>query len=580
MGLLIPIVSILVIIFWVRILVDALTRDFKDSGTKIAWVLVIFFGQLLGTLIYYFVVYTKNRPKRPFVLVVRICDIMALWPPGYAAVAELPRGNAMSWMRSTLLIPVLLIVCCLQARAEVQKLQAGDVTISYPPGLEQQAKHLAKVLEAVAPERIARAKHIRDAFADPKAITKKVTDLMGCPEGTETGVEIISAFSKVLEVYSGAFTDFRLYKESDLKASGGLKEGPVQLVYDPKTSDFSTNLSFGTSTSDKAFTPLVVKDDGSFATKGLALEAYVTQSMDDGLWGMLAPIHEATESILVRDLGIGHPLSRWFNEGVGNWVMLTISAQIEPSLEKQFRPKSMPRPEDAPLKPKINLPAWSTSFLAKANLPPDEQKVSDASYRFATEAVDRMLKGQPSGTLAKIIGKLKAGQDPDSDTICKAVKEVTGKDAKSILLEYVPAEVRTALKNGEPEKLLNQVWMMMQGEDYPGARKALERLAEMTPCDVNVRMNLACALRKTGAPKPESDLQIKAAGVLMATSRDMPDIKVFGSGPDGGYVLGRTLQLAGFTEQAKNILKQVLQMDPNHADAQAAMKELDSAPKP
>lgn len=485
----------------------------------------------------------------------------------------------MSWMRSFVWITILLVACSAQARAQVQKLQAGDVTISYPPGLGQQAKVLAKVVEAVAPERIARSKHIRDAFADPKAITKRITDLIGCPEGTGTGVEVVSAFSKVLEVYSGAFTDFRLYKESDLKASGGLKEGPVQLVLDPK-GDFTTNLSFGMNTSDQAFTPLVVKDDGSFSTKGLTLEKYVAQSLDDGLWGMLAPIHEATESILVRDLGIGHPLGRWFNEGIGNWVMLTVAAQIEPALEKQFRTKSLPRKDDAPLKPKINLPAWPTSFLAKENPTPDERKLSDASYRFATEAVDRMLKGQPAGTLAKIIGKLKAGQDPDSDAICKAVKDVTGKDAKSVLMDYVPAEIRTALKNGEPDKLLNEVWVTMQGEDYAGARKTLERLAEMTPCDVNVRMNLACALRKTGAPKSESDLQIKAAGVLMATSKNLSDIKVFGSGADGGYVLARTLQLAGFTDQANNILKQVLQMDPNHAEAQTALKELEAAPKP
>lgn len=55
------ILGILFIVFWVKMLVNALTRDFKDSGTKIAWVLVIFFGHLLGALIYYFVVFRKGR---------------------------------------------------------------------------------------------------------------------------------------------------------------------------------------------------------------------------------------------------------------------------------------------------------------------------------------------------------------------------------------------------------------------------------------------------------------------------------------------------------------------------------------
>ena len=488
----------------------------------------------------------------------------------------------MSWIRSAILIPVLLLVCSLQAQAETQTLKAGDVTISYPSGMEQQAKDLAKVAEAVAPERIARAKHIRDAFADPKAITKKITDLMGCPESTDSGIKVVSAFSKVLDVYSGIFTDFRIYRESDLKASGGLSEGPVRLIHDPKTGEFTTNLSFGSSMnpSDKAFTPFVVRDDGSFATRTLPLDAYVTQRLDDDLWGMLAPIHETTESILVRDLGIGHPFSRWFNEGVGNWVMLTTAAEIEPSIEKQFRPKSLPGPEDSAIKPKINLPAWPNAFLTKQNPTPDEQNLSDANYRFATEAVDRMLRGLPPDTLAKIISKLKAGQDPDSDAICRAVGDVTGRDAKGILAEYTPEHVRVGLKSGEPKLLLDQAKSAMDKNDDAEALKPLDRVAEMTPTDASVHMNLACALRRTGAPKTESERHIKTAAILLSIAGGNPQMVVFGKTADSGYVLGRTIQLVGYTDQAKGIFDRVLEMDPTHADTLAALKELDGAPLP
>ena len=56
-------VGILVIIFWVRMLINAVTREFAGSSTKIAWVLVILFGHVLGAVIYYCAVYRKDHPR-------------------------------------------------------------------------------------------------------------------------------------------------------------------------------------------------------------------------------------------------------------------------------------------------------------------------------------------------------------------------------------------------------------------------------------------------------------------------------------------------------------------------------------
>lgn len=47
-------------VFWVLMLIDALKRE-MDTGTKIAWVLVLLFVHFLGAVIYYFVV-KRNTP--------------------------------------------------------------------------------------------------------------------------------------------------------------------------------------------------------------------------------------------------------------------------------------------------------------------------------------------------------------------------------------------------------------------------------------------------------------------------------------------------------------------------------------
>ena len=45
-----------IVIFWVMSLIDILKSEFEGgSGTKIIWLLVVFFLQILGAVIYHFV---------------------------------------------------------------------------------------------------------------------------------------------------------------------------------------------------------------------------------------------------------------------------------------------------------------------------------------------------------------------------------------------------------------------------------------------------------------------------------------------------------------------------------------------
>jgi hypothetical protein len=48
-------------VFWLWMLVDALTNTSLDSTMKVVWALVIFFLHILGALIYFFVA-RKPRP--------------------------------------------------------------------------------------------------------------------------------------------------------------------------------------------------------------------------------------------------------------------------------------------------------------------------------------------------------------------------------------------------------------------------------------------------------------------------------------------------------------------------------------
>ena len=54
---------ILLFVFWLIMIIDSITRKFKESNDKIIWVIVNVFLGLLGALVYYFVVYYKDKNK-------------------------------------------------------------------------------------------------------------------------------------------------------------------------------------------------------------------------------------------------------------------------------------------------------------------------------------------------------------------------------------------------------------------------------------------------------------------------------------------------------------------------------------
>jgi NADH:ubiquinone oxidoreductase subunit 6 (subunit J) len=62
-GLVIFALAVLVFVFWISMLIDCLKRKFKEDSEKIVWVIVIVFTGIIGALIYYFIVKTKDKKK-------------------------------------------------------------------------------------------------------------------------------------------------------------------------------------------------------------------------------------------------------------------------------------------------------------------------------------------------------------------------------------------------------------------------------------------------------------------------------------------------------------------------------------
>jgi len=52
--------AIFLFVFWIWMIVDCATRKFKNDTDKIVWILVILFANLIGAVIYYFIVKRKK----------------------------------------------------------------------------------------------------------------------------------------------------------------------------------------------------------------------------------------------------------------------------------------------------------------------------------------------------------------------------------------------------------------------------------------------------------------------------------------------------------------------------------------
>tara|TARA_Y100000310_G_scaffold94081_1_gene91719 strand:+ start:11986 stop:12222 length:237 start_codon:yes stop_codon:yes gene_type:complete len=51
-------------VFWIWMLIDCIRRDFEKDDEKIVWLLVVILVQIIGAIIYYFVIKRKDKKTK------------------------------------------------------------------------------------------------------------------------------------------------------------------------------------------------------------------------------------------------------------------------------------------------------------------------------------------------------------------------------------------------------------------------------------------------------------------------------------------------------------------------------------
>jgi hypothetical protein len=463
----------------------------------------------------------------------------------------------------------------------MKRIVADDATVTYPAGLEVQAHEVADAAHEVMPQLLKKHGEVQRALADRHDIARRIADLLGYPEFAAHAESVLSQMAG--RASDTPWRRFHVFREADVKAAGVIRDGPVSIAYNAREDRISVSYAIQTPADlGRLFVPVGVMQSGAIQTGGLPLRDYLTANAASFLAGSSAVIHEAAETVLIRNLDLCYPTARWFNDGVANWVTLRVVEQVAPHLVPDCNRLVLPLPGDEQIRPQVNLLAWLQAVFA-TNTPTALQVEADAvSYRFATEALDRLLREAPAGTLATIVRKARnmvvTGGKPNTDALCGIIGEITGKDAKALLLEYVPSDVCKGIGAGKAVALLADAYAKVVGsQDYRTAAALIEQALTMQPEDVSARLNLAILGLRAGYSKAECKRQIALAAALARWNRGTTSLRATAADDDTRYVMGRFAQLIGQRAVARSILAQVALTSGWFADARAALKEMEKA---
>ena len=56
--------AIFLVVAWIWMIIDCIQRKFSSESDKIVWILVLILIPLIGLILYYFIVFKKNKRKR------------------------------------------------------------------------------------------------------------------------------------------------------------------------------------------------------------------------------------------------------------------------------------------------------------------------------------------------------------------------------------------------------------------------------------------------------------------------------------------------------------------------------------
>lgn len=469
-----------------------------------------------------------------------------------------------------IIVVTLLAGAALAADESLKKLTGGGITVSYPPGMESQAKIVMEVATTSYAPSIDVHRQITALLSDVDAMGATISNLLSAPEKQDDAAARLRGYRNRSRALVQCFSNIRLFKKADAIATDGIDAGLLQVRYVKENDEFKMALELTNIDEDslkRTYFPVLINADGSIRSEG-KLSDLALDFLGAGKGLIIAPVHETVSYIVVQELKLFSPFSRWFTDGVSGYVARRAITTADPKMANLVQEFMDVSPKSKELRNKVNLLAWPQK--AYQNLQPThfDPQLEAAQTQYAIELVSELLGKSGAQTLPRIMTDLNYNANADTDTICAAIRKATGQDAMAKLLEYVPADIRKGIASNQARNLIADAKKLAVEKKWKEAVDKLRLALQMTPQDTNARLNLAWLDREVNE-NVDGEIQVFLVSRLLGNGDH--SFSLYTGTVEGNYILGRLAILMGNVEYAKKFMESVLALKPDHKDAKDAM---------
>ena len=480
--------------------------------------------------------------------------------------------------RLSMLAVVLMVVIVFCAGAclggeNLKQLSSGGITVSYPDGLDAQAKKVMAVAQSTIKPSIAVHQQTVALLGDVDGLSSDICKNLGADEKKDTVKTRLQSFKDKSTALIAGFSNIRLVRKANAVATEGVDAGVLQLRYVKDKDQFNLVFDQQDSSAEKlkrSYFPVIVNGDGTIRSED-KLGQMALDFLGSGDPMAIAPLQETISYMIAEPLKIYHPLTRWFNEGVSGWLTRQMISKHYPKLNNMATSLFAVNPQSQQLKDKVNLFAWPQAAYQNREKPFFDANLETVQTQYAIEAISNLLAKPGAPMLPKIMGDLNYVGNPSTDAICAAIQKTTGTDFKQVLMSYVPRDVRNGIATGEAVKLTATAEELVGKKKWADAAEDLRKALAMTPDDANARLNLAWIEREINQRR-DSELQVFLTAALLKQQKY--SFHMYAYAVEANYVMGRLAIMTGDIQSAKQFLEPVLQYMPDHPDAKRAMEEI------
>ena len=456
---------------------------------------------------------------------------------------------------------------------EYKQLSGGGITVSYPPGMDAQAKKVMEIWKTSVKPSVDVQRQTESLLSNTEGMSKDIAAMLGADDKQAMIKTRLDSFKTKAEVMVAAFSNIKLVSKGTAVATQGVDASLIQLRYVKDKDEFTLVPYLEDVNPDKlkkTFFPVIVNADGSIRSE-TKLSAMALDFLGAGDALALAPVHETVAYMMAEQLKIYHPLARWFNEGVSGYITRQMVSKYAPKLNNVASTLFSVSDKAKEVRGKINLLAWPQMPYQNRDRDVFDPVYDVASTQYSIEVITNLLAKENPTVLPKIISSVSYSGNQDTDALCAAIKKVTNTDFKSVLKTYAPKDVQDGIASGEAPKLVAKAEKLVDEKKWQDAAAALRQALAMDPTDVNARMNLAWIEREFDQ-RHDSEIQVFLAAALLKQQKYSFHLWKFTV--EGNYIAGRLAIMMGDLKTAKDCLDTVLYYKPDHVDAKRAMEEI------